>query len=148
MAKHTELYNDNSIAQVLKPAVINSDTLCTEIDMQGYQDLLVIVNVGLSADTLNGTNKIYLELQHSDTSGSGYAACADTDIVNPVTGATTGTFALIDDPAEDETAYKTAYKGNKRYLKVNVNFAGTHSTGTPIGITAIKGLAHALPVNT
>ncbi len=147
MTQHTKMYNNNSILQVLKPAVINTDTLCTEIDMQGYQELLAIVNVGFSADTLNSTNKIYLELQHSDTSGSGYVAVPDAEIVNPITGATTGTFALIDDPAEDETVYFTAYKGSKRYLKVNVNFAGTHSTGTPIGITAIKGAAAAMPVN-
>jgi hypothetical protein len=146
MSKHTKLYNNNSIAQVLKPAVINSDTSSSAIDMAGYQELLAVVNVGLSADTLNGSNYIYLELQHSDTD-SGYAACADADIVNPVTGANTGTFAKIDDPAEDETVYFTAYKGNKRYLKVVVNFTGTHSTGTPIGITAIKGQAGAMPVN-
>jgi hypothetical protein len=102
--------------------------------------------MGLSADTLSGSNYIYLELQHSDTD-SAYAACADADIVNPITGATTGTFALINDPAEDETVYFTAYKGNKRYLKVNVNFTGTHTTGIPIGITAIKGAAAAMPVN-
>jgi hypothetical protein len=147
MTTHTKLYSDNSIAQVLKPAVINSDTLTSEIDMQGYQELLAIVNVGLSADTLNSTNKIYLELQHSDVSGSGYAACADADIVNAVTGATTGTFALIDSASEDETVYFTGYKGTKRYLKVNINFEGTHATGTPIGVTAIKGAAAAMPVN-
>jgi hypothetical protein len=147
MSLKTSLYSDNSIVQVLKPAVISTDTLCTEIDMQGYQELLAIVHVGLSADTLNSTNKIYLELQHSDVSGSGYAACADADIINPITGATTGTFALIDASTEDELAYFTAYKGNKRYIKVNVNFEGTHSTGTPIGITAIKGAAAAMPVN-
>ncbi len=146
MTMHTKLYNDNSIAQGLTPAVINSDTLSAAIDMQGYQELLAIVNVGLSADTLNSTNKIMLELQHSDTDGS-YVACADADIVNPVTATNTGTFALIDSASEDETLYKTAYKGNKRYLKVRINFEGTHATGTPIGVTVMKGAAGAMPVN-
>ncbi|HJY21666.1 MAG TPA: hypothetical protein VJ279_02205 [Hanamia sp.] len=144
---HTHLFDDNKIDQVLKPAVINSDTLTAAIDMKGYQDLLAIVHVGLSADTLNSTNKIYLELQHSDTDGD-YVACADADITNPVTGAETGTFALIDAASEDEKAYFTGYKGTKRYLKVNINFEGTHTTGTPIGVTTLKGLANAMPVNT
>lgn len=147
MTMHTKLYNNTAVQQALKAAVYNSDQLCAEVDMQGYQDFMALVNVGLSADTLNGSNYILLELQHSDTSGSGYAACADADIVNPVTGATTGTFAKIDAAAEDELPYFTAYKGTKRYLKVNVNFVGTHSTGTPIGVQCLKGSPQAMPVN-
>jgi len=146
MTIHTRLYNDTKVEQSLKPQVLNSDTASSAIDMQGFQELMAVVNVGLSADTLNGTNKIYLELQHSDTD-SNYVACADTDIVNPVTGANTGTFALIDSATEDEMAYITAYKGTKRYLKVNINFEGTHATGTPIGIIALKGAPSAMPVN-
>lgn len=146
MTTHTKLYNDTKVEQVLKPQVLNSDTLSSAIDMLGYQDLMALVSVGASADTLSGTNKIYLELQHSDTDGD-YVACADTDIVNPVTGAVTGTFGLIDSASEDEMAYFTGYKGTKRYLKVKLNFEGTHSTGTPIGVTALKGLAAAKPVN-
>ena len=146
MTKRNQLFHDNSFAQVLAPAVYNSDQLCSEIDMKGYHDLAVVVNMGNSADTLSGSVYIYLELQDS-ADGITYAACADADISNPITGAVTGTFALIDAPSEDTTLFKTSYKGTKRYLKVNVNFVGTHTTGTPVSVTAIKGSADFKPVN-
>lgn len=147
MTTKTCLYNDNKFEQVIDPAVYTSDQTSDEIDMQGYQDLAIVANVGVSADSLSGSVYIALELQHSDTSGSGYAACADTDLVNPVTSVNTGSFAKIDDDAEDNAIFKTAYKGTKRFVKVVVNMVGSHSSGCPVSVTAIKGRAAAMPVN-
>lgn len=145
MAKKS-MYDDLAVAQVLDPQVYTSDQTSDEIDMQGFESLLLVGNVGITGDTLSSSVKLELEVQHSDTSGSGYAACADADIQDAVTGTNTGTFAVIDDAAEDEQAYKCAYVGTKRYVKVVANFTGTHSNGIELGVVALKGHAVHKPV--
>lgn len=140
-----DLENQTTASQVITPAVLTADALSTEIDTAEFQDLDIIANVGVSGDTLSGTVYIELEMQHSDTSGSGYAACADTDITNAVTGTNTGTFSLINDPAEDDVIAQCKYLGSKRYVKVNVNLTGTHTNGTPISATAVQSGSNYLP---
>jgi hypothetical protein len=112
-------------------------------DTQDDMGLMAVVNMGLSADTLSGTNKIELSWQESDDNAT-FTAVADADMTGPVTGTATGTFAVVDDPAEDETCYKSGYKGNKRYARVNINFSGTHTNGTPMSVT-YHGLPMKLP---
>jgi hypothetical protein len=137
MATRTSLYSDNKITQCLDPAVTNSDTDCTAVDMNGYNECFLLVNVGESADTLNATNKIELEVEESSDNIT-FTDVADADLVNYVAGTNDGTFALIDAATEDDTAYFTAYRGNSPYVRVVLNFSGTHTTGTPISVTAIQ----------
>lgn len=146
MAKR-DLKNNLKVTQLLDPDTVTSDTATAAVDMQGYDSLMLVVAVGASGDTLSGSLYTELEVQHSDSPSSGFAACADADILDAITGNNTGTFAKIDDAAEDDAAYKVSYIGNKRYVKVNINVSGTHSNGTPIGVVAIQGHGHALPVS-
>ena len=139
-------YNTNKVQQVLKPLTRTGDATSDEIDMLGFESLLLVANVGTSGDTLSGSLKIEFEVQHSDTSGSNYAACADSDLLNAVTGTNTGCFAVIDASGEDASVYKTGYIGSKRFVKVVANVTGTHTNGTPTSVTAIKGHAHVKPV--
>ncbi len=148
MSTKTKLYGDNYFQQVTAPVVITADNLSAAIDMQGYNDLAIVANVGISADTLSGSVYIALELQECDTVAGSYTAVADADIINPVTGVVTGTFAKIDDDAEDAAIFLTAYKGSKRFVKVNINLVGSHSSGVPVSVTAIKGGAAVKPINT
>ena len=135
--------------QLLAPAAeINADAQGVEIDMQGYSSVAFLGNVGVSGDTLSGSVVIELALEESDVSGSGFTAVADEDIIDAVAGAAqTGTFAVIDDPAEDDTVYKVGYRGHKRYVRPIVNFIGTHTNGTPISFTGILGDAAKVPVD-
>jgi hypothetical protein len=142
-----DLYNNVKVVQALAPAVINADTTSSAIDLQGYESTTILVDVGNSADTLSGTNKIELELTECDTSGGSYTQVAAANLQGAVTGSNTGCFGLIDDPAEDTTVFKAGYIGSKQFLKVVVNFSGTHSTGTPIGVLAVKSHAHLKPVS-
>ncbi len=144
MAKR-EIVSKLNVVQTLDPQVYNSDQNSDSSDMQGFDSLMIITNVGISADTLNGSNTIELELEES-VDDSVWTDVADVDIITAVAGANDGTFALINDAAEDEQAYKVGYIGNKRYVRAVVNFTGTHSTGTEVGIVAVRGNAHAMPV--
>lgn len=128
------------IDQVITPAAaINADANSAEVDMQGYGALTFVTNVGVSLDVLSGAVSIELALEESDVSGSGFTAVADDDVINAVAGlAQTGSYANIDDPAEDERAYKVGYRGHKRFVRTIVNFVGTHTSGTPISAVAIR----------
>ena len=140
-----DLENETTVTQVIDPVVVSADALGDEIDMAGFRDLTAMVLVGESGDTLSGSVYIELEMQHSDVSGSGYAACADADITNAVTGTNTGTFALIDAAAEDDAVFMSQYIGDKQYVKININVTGTHTNGTPCGATAVQSGENYLP---
>lgn len=142
----TGIYSDYKFTQILDPAVTNADTNCTSIDMKGYSEVLFAVLVGESADTLNATNKIELEVEES-ADNSTFTDVADADLVKYVDGINDGCFALIDAATEDDAVYYTAYRGDSRYVRPVLNFSGTHSTGTPIGVIAIQK-AEVKPENT
>ncbi len=130
----------------LVPAVTNADADGASVDMQEYRYVAFYVVVGDSADTLSTTNKIELSIEDS-ADDSTFAAAADADVTNTLTGTATGTFAVIKAPAEDQTIFMAEYRGPERYVRVTVNFSGTHSTGTPMTIMALRSGLRNLPVS-
>ena len=126
-------------------AVLNSDTDSTAVDLSAYRGCTFYALLGESADTLDGSNYIELEVEES-TDNSTFTDAADGDIRNAVTGTNTGTFALINAATEDQLAYSTQYLGTKRYARVVINFTGTHTTGIPITIFALRSVKNQLPV--
>lgn len=90
-------------------------------------------NVGASLDTLSGSVYVLLELEHCNDNAT-WVDCADADLDVAVAGTNTGTWAKIDDPAEDETLVTVNYIGGKRYVRPVVNKTGTHTNGIPIGV--------------
>lgn len=150
-----ELFNDLihniKFSQVLDPAVINSDTDGSQIDVQGFRQNVFYFVVGNSADTLNGTNTITLRLYESDTSGAahtdpGYAEVDDADVIVDPDKDSGAYPVVIDGASEDSRGFAIEYKGAKRYLIAVVDFDGTHATGTPIGIVALQGSPSDAPV--
>lgn len=137
-----DVKNKLVVVSTLAPALRTTDATGAAVDTQDSVGVGFVAHVGVSGDTLSGSVKIELEVQHSDASGSGFAACADADIDAAVTGTNTGTFAVIDDPAEDDAVYKVNYLGNKRYVKVIANYTGTHTNGCPLGVVAVLLPAH------
>lgn len=130
--------NNYTTQQIIDPVVATGDVTSEAIDLAEHVGVTVYGLVGESGDTLSGSVKIELEVQHSDDNST-YAACADADLSDSVTGTNTGTFAVIDAADEDDAVYSTKYIGNKRYVKVVANLTGTHTNGTPIGGLALKG---------
>lgn len=139
---------ENNLAQtqVLDPAAVTADATSDSVDMLGYESVAFYVLVGATGDTLDASNHIQLEIQDS-ADDSTFAAVADVEITNSVTGANTGTFALINAAAEDDAVYMTEYKGSERYVLVEVNVTGTHTNGTPVGILAVRGNPKVAPVS-
>ena len=105
-----------------------------------------IVNVGQSADTLSASVRIELSLEESDDDAV-FTAVADADVIDSVSGAQTGTFAVIDDAAEDEVLAKAAYNGSKRYVRVAIHLVGANTSGTPIAVAHELGYNEANPAD-
>lgn len=150
MVNHTSLYANTQITSLLVPAVRNSDTASTGMDLQNCDDAVLIAHLGDSADTLNGSNTIEIEVQESDTDVDGnYTAVANADLTNYSAEATTnvGTIALINAAAEDQAVFFAGYKGSKRFIRLKFNFTGTHSTGIPCAVTGLRSRLRAQPAN-
>lgn len=129
-------YSEETIEQLIDPAVATSDVNGSSLDLQGYTSGTIIVSVGESADasSLASTIKFDIEIEHSDDDST-FADCAVGDTVGEVSA---GNFGTIDSSADDDAVFTVHYVGSKRYVRPVLNFTGTHTNGTPIGAVGIK----------
>ena len=134
-----DLYHNVSVAQPLNPAVSTTTKTSSTIDLQGFNSANVVFSIGNAADTLSGSLYWTLKLQHCDDDAT-YVDLASTDIY----GGTTS--VVIDSSSKDKTSYGFGYIGNKRYLKAIATPTGSHSSGTPIGVVALRGAPAYNPV--
>lgn len=130
-----------SYSKVVTAEVLTADTDGSSVDMVDYDACTFLAMVGVSGDTLSGSVYIELEVEES-VDDSSFTDVADADLTDYVAGTNDGTFALINDPAEDDVLAKTTYIGSKRYVRPVVNVTGTHTNGTPISIIAIRHAKH------
>ena len=145
MAQRTSVYSNNDFEQAVDPAVYTATETSAAIDLQGFNEVALLANVGASGDTLSGSLYWEFAVQESDDDVS-YTAVVDADLENSVTGTTTGTFAVLNDPAEAGQRYITAYKGSKRYIKVVATGTGTIVSGLAFSVSAVKGRPAYAPV--
>ena len=143
-----DLVNSLSFNQVLMPQVIQASALDTgNIDMQGCDTLAVTLLVGNITDTLDGTHRIDVKIEHADDDGTGapgaYAACIDTDVIN-FANLSSGKFLAIDSSTKEQKRHVIGYTGGKRFVKVTATPV-TLSTGGPIAMLALKGALHQKP---
>ena len=127
-----------AIDESLNAIVKDADTNCTAIDSQGFSSVVHVVNVGAPGITFSSSNKIDIELEHSDDNSTFTDVTSNTD----VTGGTvdsSGIFQTIDANGDCNAVYAIGYVGGKRYSRVVLNFSGTHGTGTVFGVVGVKG---------
>jgi len=134
-----DTYHNIAVTQPLNPINSTATKTSSAIDMQGYDSLTVIFAIGASGDTLSGSVYWTLKLQHCDDDAS-YVDVTTAGLLN--SAATT----VVDAPGEANTAYSFGYIGGKRYVKAIATPTGTHSTGTPIGMLALRGHPSQAPV--
>lgn len=142
-----DLYSNIKVTQVLDPDTVTSDKNCASVDMKNYDSVVFLANIGASGDSLSGSVKIELEVEES-ANDSDFTDVADADLIHSVDGTNDGCFGVIDSGTEDDAVYITGYKGAKRYVRVVVNMVGSHSSGTPISVTAVQSGAVIRPINT
>jgi len=135
-----DLYRNILVTQHLSPVTSTTTKTSTSIDLQGYNSTNVLFAIGNSGDTLSGSLYWTLKLTHSDDDSS-YSDVALADLTN---GAAS---VVVDSSSKDKTVYGFGYIGEKRYLRAVATPTGSHSTGTPIGMVALRGTAAYRPVN-
>jgi len=133
-----DLANSISIVQSIAPVVGTSDTNGTGVNLQFFESAVAVVDTGVEGDTLSGSVKIDFKLEHSDDDSS-YSAVTSQSHVTDGTVDSNGIFLTLDANAETPQLTSIGYVGGKQYLRVVADFTGSHSNGTPISATVVKG---------
>jgi hypothetical protein len=139
--------SDDIITVTLAPVVKSGatpDTNCTSVDGRGFKEVVHLVALGDSGDTLSGSLKVELDLEESDDNST-FTAVAAAEVARAVAGNAVGCFGLVDAPTEDTTIFWTEYRGKKRYTRVALDFSGTHTVGIPVAAFAIRRGPQYLP---
>lgn len=143
-----DLASDLAPVQVFGPAVLNADQTAVEVDLQGFHGAVVLIQVGVGGITFDATNKIEFTLRHKKLSTDTYADVGVSDLVGkdkPASVGATGIVKALTAAHAAAAVYEIGYVGGRRYLEVDIEFSGTHGTGTPIAITVIKGNPEIAP---
>lgn len=133
-------------AQILAPNTYSADTTTGAVDTQGYEAVTFLVNIAAVGDTAGGAY-FDCEVQESDTTTDGdFTAVAAASLSDTaVSGVKTNVFAHIDGLSDGSQIYTVGYLGTKRYVRLKLDFSGTHSTGTKLSASIIKSRPHNLP---
>ena len=141
-----DLKNNIGVVQSLAPAARSSDADGTGVDLQGFESATIVIDMGAEGITLSSTNKIEIELEHSDDNSTFTDVTSSADVIG-ATPDSNGVIATFDDVAEAPAVSTVGYIGGKRYIRAVANFSGTHGTATPLAVSVIKGHARSNPVS-
>jgi hypothetical protein len=136
---YQDLKNNTKQLVALPVSTINSATPVNgnEIDRRGFGSLTFAVGTGTI--TAKGTSNITFEIQETNTSGSGYTAVADDDLIGLESVLT------VDNNADDNIIEGTiGYIGTKRYVRIVAT--GSSDSNGVVFATAILGSPDLAPV--
>lgn len=119
-----DLTSNIAVNESIRPQIASGAVNGEEADLQGYDSCLVAVSIGAITGAAGDAT---VTLEESDTSGSGFTAVADADILG-----TEPTLAA-------NTAYQFGYIGSKQYVRAvfalggetNVAVSATIQAGHP-----------------
>jgi hypothetical protein len=124
-----DLYSNIGVAQAIVPAVKSAAADGITIDTKGYSSIAFLVTTGAIASS----GDFGVAIQESDASASGFAA-PDAAFVDSNAPATLA----------ESTTYRLGYRGNKRYVRLQLTKAG--GTSIALAAAAVLGHPHDLPV--
>ena len=139
-----DLKNNIELVESLNAIVKDADANSTGIDTQGSNSAMVMVNVGAPGITFSGTNKVDIKLEDS-ADNSTFAAVTNNNFVTGGTVDSAGIWQTIDANGECNAVYGLGYVGPERYIRVVLDFSGTHGTGTVFGVTGALGNLESAP---
>lgn len=141
-----DMYNNQDVQPSLVPAVRSADTNGSWVDLRDFDGNFITASIGAGGITFDTNNRIEVAIQESDDASTPNAV-ADADLLGAVTGGVaTGTIAIVNAPAAASKVYSCQYRGVKRYVRVVLDFVGTHGTGTPTSGNVHRGFPHNAPV--
>lgn len=133
-----DLKSNVKTVQTLAPKAHVANGLGVGVDTRGFDSAMAVLNAGLYT---NGSFTFKLmESETNVTSPESFTAVAAGDL--------DGAFAVIADAADDNVDIRVGYKGNKRYLRVDVDEPSSPNpaTGMVAGASIVLGRAHQRPV--
>ena len=125
------------VVQSIDAKVYTSDENGASVDLQGYEGALIVMNFGISGDTLSASLYVDVELEDSPDNST-WTNCEAGDIRGAQSGLSAGVMRNVDAAAEDELSYQAAYVGTQRYIRPVYNITGTHSNGMEFSCDVIK----------
>jgi hypothetical protein len=138
------------IVPALVPAVKTATATGLDINLKKYESAVFNIAIGANGDTWSTSVYQTWKFQHADDNGSGaagsYADCAAADLIDDQTSnkLTTGTI-VMNGTTYQNAVYQIGYIGGKQWVRVQMLTTGTHTTGTPVAATVIKGHARVNP---
>ncbi len=131
-----DLFNNIHPAQCISPVVVADNTAAvgTVTDRQGYDSLSFLIATGTLADVDASFTTL---VEHSDASGSGFVAVADTELLGTEANAS---FTFSD----DDKTFKIGYRGSRRYVRLTITPA-TNTGSAPIAALAVLGHPNVAP---
>jgi hypothetical protein len=144
-----EIFNSIKIESVVRAQVLTATPTATVINMSDASSVNFVIDMGNSGDTLSGSVYWTISLEDSPDN-SVFTAVTDAEsllIAIDGTKQANATSIVVDAPTEDTKIFEISYKnpGNKQYLKLLITATGTHSVGTPMSASAIKGYLKVEP---
>jgi hypothetical protein len=139
-----DIHRNLGIVEAIPPAVYAADNTPAAIDLLGFDAAEIAIQVGVGGISFTSTNKIDFVLTHSED-GVTYTPVTDSDVISSA-AIVAGVVLSLKAPSPAPIVAKVGYIGDRRFLKLLADFAGTHATGTAIAATVIKGNARTRPV--
>lgn len=124
-----DLASNISEVESVRPQVATGNVNGEEVDLQGCDSVAFVASIGAITGAAGDGSII---IQETDTSGSGYTAVADADLIG------TEPTALA-----ANTTYKVGYVGGKRYVRAVLDIGG--ETNIAGAILAVKGNLNRAP---
>lgn len=142
-----DLHHNVKPVTTLLPVVTSTDKDGASVDIQGFSSVEHIIHVGAPGDTFSGSIKFDFYIEESANGTDWAGVTNEEDILGEFTLGADGHFLTIDADAECSQLYRIGYRGNKRYSRVTMNKTGTHTTGTPLSMLALKGHPQLAPTD-
>ena len=134
-----DLGNNLTPAQMIPAAIHAANHSSTVVDLTGFEGAFINVNTGIEGVTFGAGVHIQFKLMDSPDSTT-FTEVAQSGVTDA--SITAGVFLKLDDNAETPQVSGIGYIGGERYLRVDVVFTGSHSTGTAMSTECIKGFPH------
>lgn len=133
-----DLVNNVHPVVALAPVVVTDGTaqVSSVIDTAGYESVTFVISTGTLAD-VDATWAV--TVKEGDTSSQGaHTAVADADLI--------GTEALAGFTfAADGACRKIGYKGNKRYVSIEIDDVVANTGNAPMAVVALLGHPRSAP---
>lgn len=118
---------------------LTATTATDGVDLQLLSNFAFLVSAGTF--TFTGVNKVSLNMQHSDD-GMAWSDATANDLYPEAEGPAP-TVKVLDAAEDAEKNHLIPYRGNKRYVRLNMVVAGT--VAAPIAVSGISTKPEQMP---